>query len=410
MTLTFISNYINHHQIPFCNALYEQLKEGFCFVQTQPMEAERIAMGWQADNSTLPYVKCMYEEKAVCQKLILESDVLLAGWTEEEEIIGQRLRSNKLTIRISERLYREGQWKAISPKGLLRKYREHTKYRNSCAYLLCAGAYVPSDFHIVRAYPDKMYRWGYFPETIRYTSREWEHLKKEDGCLHIVWAGRFIPLKHPEHMIRLAEQLKARDDLWKESTNNTFTDFKIHMVGSGEMEDALLTMVQKKGLEKQFVFYGFMAPQKVRKIMEMSHIHVFTSNWLEGWGAVVNEGMNSGCAEVVNVQTGAAPYLIEHGKNGLVYPDGNPDKMTEAVISLAENPQKRAAMGRAAYETIITKWNAEHAARELLRFASDALEGRAIPAEEGPLSTAPVVSPGRMYQWMLRNEKKGNAE
>ena len=25
MTLTFISNYINHHQIPFSNALYEKI-------------------------------------------------------------------------------------------------------------------------------------------------------------------------------------------------------------------------------------------------------------------------------------------------------------------------------------------------------------------------------------------------
>ena len=37
MTITFISNYINHHQIPFSNACYTLLGEGYHFVQTQPM-------------------------------------------------------------------------------------------------------------------------------------------------------------------------------------------------------------------------------------------------------------------------------------------------------------------------------------------------------------------------------------
>lgn len=50
MTVTFISNYINHHQIPFSNACYEQLKEDYYFIQTQPMEQERLAMGWNREG------------------------------------------------------------------------------------------------------------------------------------------------------------------------------------------------------------------------------------------------------------------------------------------------------------------------------------------------------------------------
>lgn len=45
MTFTFVSNYINHHQIPLCQALYEQLGEDFTFIQTMPMEKERVDMG-----------------------------------------------------------------------------------------------------------------------------------------------------------------------------------------------------------------------------------------------------------------------------------------------------------------------------------------------------------------------------
>lgn len=389
MTVTFISNYINHHQIPFSNACYQRLGSCFCFIQTEPMEQERIAMGWNPQGTGLPYVVCLYEQEERCRRLILESDVLIAGWTEREDLIGARLETGKETIRISERLYREGQWKAISPRGLIKKFRDHTRYRKNPAYLLCAGAYVPSDFHIIGAYPGKMYRWGYFPETVCYTKEQWESLKPEDGKVHLVWAGRFIPLKHPEFMIRLAGVLKEQGK-----------SFHIHMVGSGEMEEELKQQAKAGKIEDTITFYGFLKPEKVRQIMEQSHIHVFTSNHLEGWGAVVNEAMNSGCAEVVNVQVGAAPYLITDGENGLVYRDGSFEKMAEAVLYLADHPDVRKRMGRRAYETITTLWNAEHAAEELIRFSEGILQGKEEPAKEGPLSMAPVIAPDKMYRYM----------
>lgn len=406
MTLTFISNYINHHQIPFCNACYEELGEDFCFIQTQPMEQERIEMGWDLDAKKLPYVRFLYEEEAACREAVLFCDVLLAGWTDREDLIGARLQSGKITVRVSERLYREGQWKAISPKGLIRKYLDHTRYRSGQAYLLCAGAYVPSDFQIVRAYPKKMFRFGYFPETVTYTQEQWQSLKPDEGCLNLVWAGRFIPLKHPEQMIALGKELLNRKELFENPTN-PFGDFRIHMVGSGEMEEMLRAAAKEAGLLEKIIFYGFMEPSAVRKIMEKSHIHVFTSNHLEGWGAVVNEAMNSGCAEVANVQVGAAPYLITHGKNGLVYPDANQEEMIKQVLYLIENPDRIKEMGRSAYETIIGLWNAKNAAKCFIRFAKDLQEGKCIPEEQGPLSAAPVIAPRKMYAYMTGKGKKG---
>ncbi len=387
MTVTFISNYINHHQIPFAQACYRLWGQEFHFIQTEPMEQERLAMGWSAVGEKLPFVSCFYEDEKRCRDLILESDVLLAGWSGQEKLVQQRLNQGKLTIRISERIYREGQWKVISPKGLLHKYREHIRYRKAPAYLLCAGAYVPSDFHLIHAYPEKMFRWGYFPETRHYPEGHLEELKEKDG-LHIVWAARFIPLKHPEYMIRLAGDLKEKYDC------------HIHMVGSGEMEEEIKELARQQGVEERITFYGFRTPDQVREIMEGCHIHVFTSNHLEGWGAVVNEAMNSGCAVVANVQAGAVPYLIKQGVNGLAYPEDSYEEMKKAVCFLAEHPRERMAMGMAAYETITTLWNAEHAAEALQRMIEGIRKGTYQPEEEGPLSPAPVVAPKRMYSRM----------
>ena len=382
MTITFVSNYINHHQIPFSDALYEQIGANYCFIQTMPMEEERVAMGWSVDAKALPYVRCLYEDEDECRRIIAGSDVVLLGWTGREDIAEERLQSGKATIRISERIYREGQWKMVSPRGLLAKYKEHIRYRRKNVYLLCAGAYTASDFHLIGAYPGKMFRWGYFPELRTYSEQQFASLKK-DGPLQIVWAGRFIPLKHPEYVVRLAECLRRND-----------YDFCVHMAGSGELEQEIRQAVRQSGLSEQFVFYGYQPPDKVRDIMERCHIHLFTSNHLEGWGAVVNEGMNSGCVEVVNLQVGAAPYLIEHGKNGLVYADDSYPEMEKLVLDLFEHWEERRQMGHAAYQTIVREWNPEHAAKELLRFAAGILkDGRAVPAVSGPLSPAPVIAP-----------------
>ncbi|MBR5597802.1 MAG: glycosyltransferase family 4 protein [Lachnospiraceae bacterium] len=396
MKITMISNYINHHQIPFSNALYETLGEDYRFIQTEPMEEERIQMGWGLEAEKIPYVLFLEKELELCKQLIDDSDILLVGWMEREDLIAKRLNSSKLTIRISERLYREGQWKAISPKGLLRKYKEHTSHRKQPVYLLCAGAYVPSDFSLVKAYPNKMFRFGYFPEFKQFSQEElqrkhvWGEEKNQEE-IQIVWAGRFIPLKHPEFALRLTHNLKKQG-----------YRFHLHMVGGGEMEQELKTEAKQKDLEKEITFYGFLKPEKVRTIMEKCHIHLFTSNYLEGWGAVVNEAMNSGCAEVVNVEVGAAPFLIQHGKNGLVYRNGNYEDMERQVRYLLDHPKEAAAMGMEAYETIAKDWNAGEAARRLLQFYENWNIGKVELPEVGPFSVAPVIAPKKMYEYMMK--------
>ena len=128
MKLTFVSNYINHHQIPLSNVLYEKLGDDYAFIQTEPMEEERIKMGWGGDFDSIPYLKKYYENGLECKKLIMESDIVVFGGCEDESIIEDRLHAEKPVIRYSERLYKEGQWKCVSPRGLKKKYHDHTRY------------------------------------------------------------------------------------------------------------------------------------------------------------------------------------------------------------------------------------------------------------------------------------------
>ena len=53
MNAVFVSNYINHHQIPFCEAMEEVTGRNFLFIQTEQMEKERLRMGWKEETPSL---------------------------------------------------------------------------------------------------------------------------------------------------------------------------------------------------------------------------------------------------------------------------------------------------------------------------------------------------------------------
>lgn len=390
MKLTFVSNYINHHQIPVAEKLYEQLGDNYRFIQVEPMAEERKAMGWNADVLNLPYLKLYYESPDECKSLIMDSDIVVFGGVEDETYIIPRLKAGKPVIRVSERLYREGQWKAISPRGLIKKYNDHTKYRDKNVYLLCAGAYVASDFDIVRAYPDKKFKWGYFTQAKQYDLDELfkNKLSHKKERVEILFAGRFLPLKHPEYALSMASYLKSRG-------------YKFHLtvVGGGEMEDALKQWVQDKKLQDVVGFKGYKTPEEVRAYMEKADIFLMTSNYLEGWGAVINEAMNSGCAVVADSKIGAVPFLLKHEETGMVYKDGNITEFMVYAERLVADAALRRKLGENAYKKIVDMWNPEVAVERLLKLCHQILEKNIEFFEEGPLSKAENISPAKGYRY-----------
>lgn len=404
MKVVFISNYINHHQKPFCDAMYKQLGEDFIFIQSEPMEEERVNMGWDSSLTTLPYVKLLYESEDECKKLIDECDALIAGWTKRVDLVKDRLKKKKLTIRVSERIYREGQWKAISPRGLISKYFEHIRFRKGPAYLLCCGAYVASDFSLIKAYPNKMYKFGYFPESKRYHLNKLFEMKDESGVIDIIFAGRFLKLKHPEYMVWLARDLQHENEYRESRGEPLLPDFRIHMVGSGELEHPMRSMVTEYGLLDKVLFYGFLTPEKVRAMMERCHIHVFPSDALEGWGAVVNEAMNSACAVVASAEAGAVPFLIDQWKNGVAFQGGDYNSLKDAVVYLMTHAKEREEMATKAYKTITDEWNADSVSETLIYLIEGWMQGLDHPPMTGPLSIAEPIMPRNMFEYM--NNKK----
>lgn len=383
MRLVFVSNYINHHQMPVSRELNRRCREqggSYVFVQTEPMEQERVDMGWGKEESQIEagFVRNYWEDEEGCQRMIEEADAVIFGGCEDEKYIEARLEAGKPVWRYSEPLYKTGRYKFVSPRGLRKKYHDHTRYRKRRVYLLCAGAYVAGDFRLVGAYGGKRFRYGYFPA---FRQQDMERLmagkdQASQGRLRLLWAARMIDWKHPETALQVAAGLRDQG-----------MDFELIMIGDGVLRQDMQEQVKKLGLEQQVSFLGYCNPEETRAYMEKAHIFLATSDRQEGWGAVVNEAMNSGCALIAGKGMGAAPYLVRQGENGYLYDHKNPRQAVEVARKLAGDAVLCKRLGNAAYETVRTLWNPRIAAQRLYDCIAAEIAGRELPEyKEGPLS------------------------
>lgn len=393
MVITFVSNYLNHHQLPFSKAMYAMEDVDYTFLQTEEMELERKNMGWSFDPEEYPFFKEYYKDPDRFAKLIMDSDVVIFGGTDDENYIMPRLEAGKFVIRYSERIYKDGQWKFISPRGLIKKYHDHVRFKEN-VYLLCSGAYVASDFSLIHAYKDRMLTWGYFPEFIEYGESTLDDKRIDNNKVNILWCGRQIDWKHPEYVLELAIALKKKA-----------YDVHITMVGDGEMNASLKDVADELELDEMLTFKPFIEPEKVRDEMLMADIFLFTSDYHEGWGAVLNEAMNSGCAVVASSGIGAVPYLVQHNINGMVYRNGDLEEMINCVMQLIYKSEHRRELGLNAYRTIRDRWNAFEAADRLMKFIRGLQDGEANICEDGgPVCVAPNLPPKLGYEYTHMHE------
>jgi len=377
MKIVFVSSYLSIHQLPFCRYLHHLLGEDFCFVATKTVPEERLANGYRDLNEEYPFVLRDYADdapKGAALQRIEQADMVIHG-SAPWEYVEHRLKQGKLTFLYSERLYKAGvrRWKL--PVRAVRFYKKYGRHKN--LYLLCASAYTAGDFARTGTFLNKAYKWGYFPEVKQYDDIDRLLDCKEPAS--ILWVGRFLDWKHPEAVVEVARRLR-RDGY----------DFQMKLIGSGETWDDINRMVEENDLQQQVLLPGAVPSEEVREYMEAAAIYLFTSDRNEGWGAVLNESMNSACAVVASDAIGAVPFLLKDGENGLVYHSGNVDELYEKVRSLLDDPERGRTLGRKAYETMMGPWNAEAAARRLLKLAQALLAGEKRPElfEEGPCSRA----------------------
>ena len=375
MKLVFLSNYFNHHQ-RFISEELNRICDEYTFVATSEMREERKRLGYGEESLPDYVLKYGKDSMALIDDTTQKCDVAILG-SAPLEIIKSRVKDNKLVFRYSERQFKQGD---NVVKYIPRFIKWHFQYPcNRKIYLLCASAYAAYDYGRYGVFKNKGYKWGYFPETKIY---DVEELMQKKDRNHILWCGRFLDWKHPDDVITVAKRLR-----------DAGYSFTLDFIGNGEMEKELVQMVKENALEDHVSFLGSMKPAEVRGHMEKAGIYLFTSDKQEGWGAVLNESMNSGCAVVASHAIGSVPYLVRDNENGLIYKSGDVDMLCEKVKYLLDNPAEQERMGKAAYKTITEIWNARVAADRLIKLSERILSGEKYPDlyDSGPCSKAEII-------------------
>lgn len=380
MNIVFVAGFLNSHLLEL--AEYLNSVSDFHFIVTEcPSPAEEYDFGRSSLDAE--YVVRYYEEpqKEYCRKLVKDCDFAIFA-SNSAELMHTRIKSGGLSFFYSERFFKKGRLRGLRPKHVFGIYNNVIRYSgNDDFHVLCASAYLPYDLTLYGFDVSKCYQWGYFPPTHKYESITEIIEKKEKNS--ILWCGRMLKLKHPEAAVKAAKKLKDEG-----------YSFKLTFVGDGPARAETEKLVCRWDLQENVVFVGAKTPEEVRRYMEKSEIFLFTSDRREGWGAVLNESMNSGCAVVASSAIGSVPYLMENGKNGWVYLDGSADDLYRKVVSLLVHPEHRKRMQISAYRTITETWFAQNAAANLIQFAQALLDGETPPNFQGPCSHAAVLKDG----------------
>ena len=338
-------------------------------------------MGYHDMNKQYPFVLTTYDSRENRQKaleLVKDCDLFVIG-SAPMALLQERMKYKKLAFVYSERIYRKKYEAWKWPVRFVRQYRAYGRYKN--LHLLCASAFTAADFAKTGTFINRAYKWGYFPEVKKQDLAELLAHKKENEKISILWVGRFLPLKHPDDVITVVEKLLVDG-----------YDFNLDFIGAGVMETQLQAMIAQKGLSEHVHLLGSMSPEQVREHMEAADIYLFTSDKNEGWGAVLNESMNSGCAVVASHAVGSVPFLLKDGHNGVVYRSGDTDDLYAKVKYLMDHPEVCRRLGENAYLTMENAWNADVAAQRLLLLAQDLMKNkRSTRFADGPCSPAKKI-------------------
>ena len=109
MKFTFCSNFLTHHQLPFCLAMYERLGDDFSFVAAEPMAEEQRQLGYPDLNREYPFVIRVYEGEEQLQlasERLNAADVVICG-SAPWHLIKGCLKKKKLVFCYSERIYKK---------------------------------------------------------------------------------------------------------------------------------------------------------------------------------------------------------------------------------------------------------------------------------------------------------------
>lgn len=139
-----------------------------------------------------------------------------------------------------------------------------------------------------------------------------------------------------------------------------YPKLKLVIIGDGELKDNLVDLTQKLCVDRNVHFLGHRLD--VPQLMKTFDILVQPS-LTEGISIVILEAMASS-RPVIATDVGGNSSLIVNGLTGLLIPSKDPDSISNAIIDLLENEDKRITMGKEGFERVKKRFSLQKTVSE----------------------------------------------
>ena len=340
--IAFVVSFVSPHTLPLGKELVKY--DDVVFINTIPLTEERRRMGYDVcDEKIVIYNYADNTEK--CQEIIDNADCVIYASAFGFDVLNERINKNKLTLVMHERIFKKGIVKWLDPRTyeLISFCR---RVRNKDVHFLSIGKNAAKDFALLGFNKSKILEFGYFPELLSL-----ENAKKEKGNVcNILWVGRMVDFKRPVLAIRAAKELPK--------------SFHLTMIGDGKLFSKAKDYAARNNIDVTFM--GNVQRKEVIAKMCEADILLSTSDKGEGWGVVINEGMNCGCAIVCSDEIGCMGSLAT-AENAVPFKSRSLSSLTKAIVYADTESEK---LSEAAINTIKNEFNPSVAADRLHRFVN----------------------------------------
>jgi glycosyltransferase involved in cell wall biosynthesis len=179
------------------------------------------------------------------------------------------------------------------------------------------------------------------PEQRREARRCWDIAEEEIllGCV-----GYLVREKGQETLLAALPAVLSR-----------FPTCRLLLAGDGPCRPALEKLARDLGVAPRVIFAGFI--EDVAQVYRALDLFLWPS---------LNEGLGTSLLvalahslPVVSVASGAAPEIVEDGRNGFLFPPSHADECAQAILRLLQGPSLAARFTAAARQTIADKFTVD---------------------------------------------------
>ena len=149
-----------------------------------------------------------------------------------------------------------------------------------------------------------------------------------DGGACFLFVGSFSKRKNPIAILDAYLGMKHKELLEK-----------IGFIGDGQLRKALYEKIENEHLQEKVTVFGTVSQTDIPKYLAKADVLILPSLH-DGWGAVVNEALQSGCYSIVSDDCGAKSLLKDDPRLGAIFNHKKNDELAKYMDYVVSNIDK----------------------------------------------------------------------